>query len=263
MDYTQSNKAAWEEAYDNRYEGWDDDLARRLQTETLPYLNTQLKEAVLAMDWKGKVIAQFCCNNGREILSIMRLGASAGIGFDIAENMIAKARETARKTGIPCTFTACNILDIGAKYNGKFDCVFLTIGAITWFQELVPLFQVANRCLKPGGILLINDFHPFINMLPLPGEETFDPQALNRVAYSYFRTEPWLENNSGGYMTSHQNRKTFTSFSHTMGNIIQSVMDAGMQLTSLREFDVDIGITDVYNGKGFPLSCILTARKPE
>jgi len=262
MEYIHSNKEAWEEAFDHRYAGWGDDLVRRLQTETLPFLNPMLRQAVQALDLKGKTVAQFCCNNGREILSVMGKGAAAGVGFDIAENMVAFARETAEKAGIPCVFQACNILEIGAEYDAAFDLAFFTIGAITWFQDLKALFAVAARCLKPGGLLLINDFHPFVNMLPLPGEEGFDPDATDRVVYSYFRTEPWLEQNSGMYMTAHQNSHTFTSFSHTMGSIVGAAADAGLRVVSLEEFDKDIGMTDVYDGKGFPLSYLLLAAKP-
>jgi SAM-dependent methyltransferase len=262
MGYIQGNKQAWEEAFDHRHAGWGNDLVRRLQTEALPFLNPMLRRAVQALDLRGKAVAQFCCNNGREILSVMGQGAASGVGFDIAENMIAFAREAAQKAGVPCKFQACNVLEIGAEYVAAFDLVFFTIGAITWFDDPNALFAVAARCLRPGGLLLLNDFHPFVNMLPLPGEEAFDPAETNRVAYSYFRTEPWLEQNGAGYMTPHQNAHTFTSFSHTMGSILSAVAAAGLQIVSLEEFDRDIGMTGAYDGKGFPLSFLLLAKKP-
>ncbi len=262
MDYIKSNKKAWEEAFEHRHEGWCGDMAERLKHEELPYLHECFRQALRALDLRGKTIAQFCCNNGREILSAMQLGPRSGVGFDIAENMVELARETARQADIPCAFVARNILEIGAEHAGAFDLVFFTVGAITWFEDLEALFAVAARCLKPGGALLIHDFHPLVNMLPLPGEEAFDPDSPDRVAYSYFRTEPWLEQNSGEYMTSHKNSHTFTSFSHTMGSIVSAAAADGLRIVSLREFDFDIGMTDAYNGKGFPLSFILRADKP-
>ena len=261
MDYIKGNKQAWEEAFEHRHEGWCGDMLRRLQSEELPYMNEMLKTALRSLKLKNKAIAQFCCNNGRELLSAMQLGAKAGYGFDIAENMIAQANEVAKQAKLNCTFTARNILEIGDEYNETFDLVLFTIGAITWFEDLEALFSAAARCLKPGGVLLLNDFHPFVCMLPLPDEDAFDPNATNRVVYSYFRKDPWLEQNSGGYMTHHQNSHTFTSFSHTMGSIVNAAVAAGLQIQALQEFDTDIGMTDVYNGKGFPLSFTLTAKK--
>lgn len=262
MDYFEGNKHAWEEAFQNRNEDYGKDMHLRLQREELPYLNPMLKAALRGLDLRGRVIAQFCCNNGRELLSAMQLGARAGHGFDIAGNMVAFARETARLAKLPCTFTECNIMEIGGEYGAKFDLVFFTIGAITWFQDLRALFAVASRCLTPGGTLLINDFHPFVGMLPLPGEDAYDDNDLRRLAYSYFRQEPWLENNGAGYMTSKPTRYTFTSFSHTMAAIVNAVIGAGMTVTRLDEFDTDVGTADAYDGMGYPLSFTLLAQKP-
>ena len=71
----------------------------------------------------------------------MQLGAKEGYGFDIAENIIGQARDTAQKAGIDnCRFTACNILEIPEEYNNRFDFVMFTIGAITWFEDLSSYF---------------------------------------------------------------------------------------------------------------------------
>jgi len=190
-------------------------------------------------------------------------GASAGVGFDIAENIIAQAKDTAVKAGIDnCAFVACNILDIPESYHNQFDFIFLTVGAITWFQDLGLLFGKVSKCLKAGGVFLINEIHPMMNMLPLPSENGYNPDDLNRVVYSYFRKDPWLENNGMGYMSVQYESKTFTSFSHTMADIINALGANNLKTMKLNEYNYDIGLTNVYDGKGFPLSFILVAEKP-
>ena len=262
MDYILNNKAAWEEAFDHKREGWGDENHLRLLHETLPFFCSDAAAELRALDLKGKRVAQFCCNIGRELLSLMQLGAAGGVGFDIAENILQQARATAQKANIQnCSFVACNILDIGAQYHGQFDLILFTIGAITWFRDLDPLFQKVSACLKPGGVLFIHDFHPVMNMLPMPGEPEFDPAHPNQVVYSYFRNEPWVENEGMGYMSEQYHSKTFTSFSHTMGRIVTAVSSAGMRIRKLEEFDYDVGLSDAYDGKGFPLSYLLTAEK--
>lgn len=262
MSYIVTNKEAWEDAFEHRNEQYGLDNDKILRSESLPFLENEVKDELRKIDWSGKKIAQFCCNDGRELLSIMQLGASQGVGFDIAENIIAKARETAKKIDqINCEFVACNILDIDEKYRNQFDFIYFTIGAITWFEDLKLLFQKVAECLKPDGVFMINDFHPFENMLPLPGEDTFDIEQLNKIAYSYFRKEPWIENNGLAYMTPVYESKTFTSFTHTLADIINSTIQAGMNITSFQEFDYDIGLSELYNGKGYPLSYLLMAQK--
>jgi SAM-dependent methyltransferase len=189
----------------------------------------------------------------------MQLGAARGVGFDIAENLVAQAQETAEKAVIPCEFVCTDILQISPDYASAFDMVFFTIGAITWFQDLNALFSIAARCLKPGGVLYLHDFHPVVNMLPMPGEDAFDGQP--KLAHSYFKQDPWIENNGMGYMTTEYQSKTFTSFSHTVGSILNALINTGFTIRMFNEFDYDVGMTDAYDGKGFPLSMLLKAEK--
>jgi ubiquinone/menaquinone biosynthesis C-methylase UbiE len=262
MDYIKDNKAAWEEAFEHRRENWGNDNYKRLMNEPLPFICEDVATELKEFDWKDKRIAQFCCNNGRELLSIMQLGPSSGIGFDIAENIIEQARTTAQKAGITnCDFVAANILEIGEEYFNQFDLIFFTIGAITWFQDLPTLFGIVSQCLKPNGAMLIHDFHPFMNMLPLPGEDGFHSDELNRIAYPYFRKEPWIENGGMEYMTPQYDSKTFTSFVHTLSDMLNSAISAGMTIRKLNEFSYDVGLTDVYDAQEYPLSFILIAHK--
>lgn len=262
MNYIQGNKAAWEEAFEHKHPGWGEENHQRLLRETLPFFCPDVAAELRTMDLRGKTVAQFCCNNGRELLSLMGLGPKSGMGFDIAENIIAQARETAEKAGISnCHFTACSILDIPKEFQNTFDLIFFTIGAITWFEDLMPLFQKVSDCLKAGGTLLVHEAHPIMNMLPLPGEEGFDESHLDKILYSYFKTEPWVESEGMGYMSVQYPSKTFISFSHTLSAIINGISDSGMRVTKFNEYDYDIGLSDAYDGKGFPLSYLLVAKK--
>lgn len=98
-------------------------------------------------------------------------------------------------------------------------------------------------------------------MLPPPGEDAYDPEHLNRVACSYFKKEPWVENNGMSYITPEYHSKIFTNSPHTMSSIINAVVRSGMSIQKLNEYDYDVGLSDVYNNKGFPLSFILVGEK--
>ena len=126
MSYITTNKAAWEEAFEHRHPNWGDENYQRLENERLPFFNKGIRDELETIDFKNKSVAQFCCNNGRELLSLMQLGAKNGIGFDIAENIIAQAEATAKKANITnCEFEACNLLDISSDYHNSFDFIFL------------------------------------------------------------------------------------------------------------------------------------------
>ena len=106
--------------------------------------------------------------------------------------------------------------DIDEQYHNCFDFILFTIGAITWFEDLQPLFSKVSDCLKPGGTLLIHDFHPIVNMLPMPGEPEFDENHLNRIVYSYFRSEPWIENEGMDICPSSILQRPLPAFSHNV-----------------------------------------------
>ena len=112
-NYIEGNKAAWEEAFDLRDESWGSDITERIKNEDYPFFNEETKALLKTLDTEGKVIGQYCCNNGRELLSLVKCGKAAkGIGFDIAENQVAFANEKAKELDIPCEFVAANVYDI-------------------------------------------------------------------------------------------------------------------------------------------------------
>ena len=190
--------------------------------------------------------------------------ADFGVGFDFAENILKQAQETAEKADIKnCEFINCNILEIPEKYFNKFDIVLFTIGALCWFEDLTKLFAVVSKCLKSGGTIIINDGHPVINMLSLPGDEGFNAKAPTNLIHSYFRKEPWIGNNGMYYISGDYESKTFTDFSHTMSDIINGLSLNGIKTVKLNEYDYDIGMigSDAYDKKGIPLSFILIGEK--
>jgi hypothetical protein len=56
--------------------------------------------------------------------------------------------------------------------------------------------------------------------------------------------------------------KPFTSFSHTMGDVVNSIIHSGITIARLQEFDTDVaGNNEPLSGKGIPLSYLLVATK--
>ena len=260
--YIEGNKAAWEEAFENRDASWGADITQRMQSEDYPFFNDETVAVLKTLEIEGKTVGQFCCNNGRELLSIVKCGkAKKGVGFDIAENQIAFANEKAKELGLPCEFEAVNIYDIDDRYREQFDIVIITLGALCWFKELDRFFAVAATCMKPGGVIVINEQHPCTNMLETDGDP-YDPEHRKECLYSYFEHE-WTGNEGMYYMTQKRyESKTFTDFTHPMSEIISGMCGSGIVVTGLQEFDHDItGGWETVDGCGYPLSMILIGKK--
>lgn len=263
MDYIKSNKEAWEESFEFRKDGWGDEICDKLKKNEL-YLEKELIEELENINFHGKTVGQFCCNNGRELLSLMQLGAEKGVGFDIAENMVAYANRTACRLNSNCIFVACNILDIEEKYYDSFDYILVAIGAMCWFKDLVLLFEKVSKCLKKGGKLIINEMHPLADMLATQGEDEFDPENPKKIVYSYYRNEPWIETDGMFYMTSRnfKSKTTFYSYSHKFSDIVNGLSINNIFIKKLRELENDIvELFPHLNNQGIPLSYILIGEK--
>ena len=261
--YIEGNKAAWEEAFDNRDASWGADIAARIQKEDYPFFEKEMADILRNIETEGAVVGQFCCNNGRELLSLVKSGRAAkGTGFDIAENQVAFANEKAEELHLPCVFEAVNVYDIDDRYREQFDVVIITIGALCWFQDLNRFFAVVAGCMKPGAVIVIHEQHPCTNMLATEGEEPYDPEHRMECRYSYFEHE-WSGNEGMYYMTlKNYHSKTFTDYTHPMSEIISGMCNAGIVVTGLQEFDHDIsgGFTAI-DRSGYPLSMIIQGKK--
>ena len=235
--YIEGNKAAWEEAFDYRDASWGADITDRIQKEDYPFFNEETVAVLRKLPTEGTVIGQFCCNNGRELLSLVKSGkASKGIGV--------------------------NVYDIDDRYKEQFDIVIITIGALCWFDDLNRFFAVVAKCMKPGAVIVINEQHPCTNMLASEGDEEFDPEHRTECRFSYFEHK-WTGNGGMYYMTQKSyHSKTFTDFTHSMSEIISGMCSNGMVITGLQEFDSDIsGGFEAIDHSGYPLSMIIQGRK--
>ena len=260
MDYVTANKAAWEEGFEKHQAGYRGDPVERLR-QGEPFLAKALCAALTELDVSGKAVAQFCCNSGRELLSVVRMGAAHGTGFDIAENFIEEGQRLAREADLSADFVATDLHAVDPSYADRFDILIITCGALTWFADLDPFFANVALVLRPGGRLLISEKHPFTDMVAVPHEAAFDASCPERAAYSYFRKEPWVETDGVDYIgnTTYESLP-LTSFGHSFGEIISAMARSGLAVDSLQEYEDDIcaGWSHL-DGKGVPLSYLMHA----
>lgn len=259
-DYIEANRRSWDEAAPIHAElklGHLIENFRRPGYSCLDEVETAILERI---GIKGKSVAQLCCNNGREILSVVNMGAARGVGFDISQAFLDQGRQMAEAGGIACEFVAVSVYEIPARYDGQFDLVTVTIGALGWLPDIRGFFAVAARLLKPGGRIFIYEMHPILGMFE-PGEE----KNPLEIRYSYFMTEPFRSDEGLDYYggTQYQGEPNYW-FHHKLSDIIGSSLDQGFALESFVEYDVDI--SGVHRALGEqanrpPLSYTLVAQK--
>jgi len=240
-DYAESNRRAWNQVAPIHQRARKIDLRQEVQGADFNDLEEVEKELLLQIGVQGKQVAQLCCNNGRELISIVRMGAQYGLGFDISDEVISEARELSELAGTNCDFIRTDVLDIGADNFDRFDLVFISIGALTWLHKLDRLFDIASGLLVPGGHLLIHEMHPFLDMLATKLDDEYDPENELKIAYSYFSQESWIDEQGLDYIgdTTYDSLPSI-SFPHTLSDIISAIIASGLSITHFREYPQDI-----------------------
>ncbi|MGI9437651.1 MAG: class I SAM-dependent methyltransferase [Geminicoccaceae bacterium] len=225
-------------------------------------LDEILTERLLALDLHGRDVAQLCCNNGCELLSVKNLGAARCVGFDQAGGFLEQAESLRAAGSIDCDFVETDVNQIGASYDGSFDIVLITIGVFGWMPDLEAFVAVASRLLRRGGAVCIYEQHPIINMME-PYEVPDDPA---RLIHSYFRTTPFVEEGIilyDGTFSSDGPRKYW--FVHTLADIISAFLAERLAIETFQEFPHNISSAEfnMYNDQPaqLPQSYLLVARR--
>ncbi|OHD55899.1 MAG: hypothetical protein A2014_00590 [Spirochaetes bacterium GWF1_49_6] len=260
--YSDANRAAWNEAAAVHKKTRPVDLHRFFTTPGATLLDPAETAILESFGLAGKRIAQLSCNNGRELISAVNIGALAGAGFDISDEFIREARELAEIAHAGCEFVRADIIDIPETYNSSYDIVYITVGALAWIPDLDIYFGVASRLLKPGGNLFIYEHHPVTYLLPFKDKDYQPGGLVLKPEYSYFN-KTIIEGQGLDYFgnTGYDASKNY-EFQHTMGGIINSVIRAGIEIRELNEYPHDIAGFGWAESLGmFPLSYSLIGRK--
>jgi len=103
-----------------------------------------------------------------------------------------------------CEFVRTHIYDIDPIYFNRFDLVYTTVGALCWFDDLERFFAIAAQILRANGHLFVYETHPVLDLFALPGEEDYDREQELKIAYSYFRSDPFINTNGLDYVGNTQ-----------------------------------------------------------
>jgi SAM-dependent methyltransferase len=261
-DFTTANRVAWEEAAPIHAKHVMAELIEAFGKPGYSVLDKTETARLEALGVTGKDVAQICCNNGRELLSVKNMGAARCVGFDGAQGFIDQGRKLAAAGGLDVEFVCTDIYDIGDEYNDSFDLLTITIGVLGWMPDLGAFFARVAKLIRPGGALFIYEHHPIIEMFEVGAAG--EPLVWE---LSYFNKNPYVDSDGLDYLSGESyDAKPATSFSSTMSETIMAGVNTGMAVEHFEEFPHHIS-NSWYNiehsGVGLPMCYTLVFRKPE
>ena len=268
-DAIELNRSAWNDIAERHKSVNADKIVANLKTTPTCYVDDVLKDElqkVLDENSNHATVAQFNCNNGREIISATKMGFSSGYGFDFSDEFIQQARFYADQSGAPCTFVNSDIYKIDNDFHGIADALFLTAGAMCWMPDLRHYFQKAATVLKDNGRLVLWETHPFLEMFKPDRNRLRDGDVDLRMHYPYFLNDPVLLDSGLDYYSNEidDTHNMPLWYHHTLSAIFQAILDSdfAVEVFAEYEFDNSIGYRHV---EEFvirpPMSFILSAVK--
>ena len=178
-------------------------------------------------DVSGKSILHLQCHFGMDTISLSRMGAEA-IGVDFSDDATTLGRDLAKELQTDTKFITANIYDLKEHLGRKFDIVFTSYGTVGWLPDLTRWAEIVSHFLKKGGMFYMIDFHPVIWM--------YDNKSWD-IKYSYFNTGPIREEVHGSYADRyHENVAIEYGWNHSISEIINALINNGLQLQFLNEF---------------------------
>jgi len=224
MDYLEINRESWNkrtlvhvdsEFYDNK-----SFIAGRSSLN--PF------ELELLGDVKGKSILHLQCHFGQDSISLARTGADV-TAVDLSDEAISKAKELALETKTEVDFVCCDVYSAKDHVKKQFDIVFCSYGTIGWLPDLEKWAGVVEHMLKPGGKVILVEFHPVVWM--------FDDD-FKELGYSYFNVGPIIETSSGTYTDNDAPiKQEYVTWNHPLEEVIGSLLRSGLSLQNFKEYD--------------------------
>ncbi len=211
-------------------------------------------ELELLGDLTGLSLVHLLCNDGEGTFSCANLGATV-TGVDISDEAIAIAiaRRLADEAGIAAAFYRMDVydwLEQAARDGQRFDRAFCSIGVMNWLSDLPEWARGVAAVLRPGGRLVIVDYHLLV--------WTLDDQG--RVAFPYF-TEgahsggrwgvgDYVGGSEGtlspsGHLAgiaAFDNPHPSFDFRWTLSEIVTAILDAGLRLADRAPFPLMYGL---------------------
>jgi 2-polyprenyl-3-methyl-5-hydroxy-6-metoxy-1,4-benzoquinol methylase len=224
QDYIAINKALWNEKTRYHVDSEFYDVASFIEGRN----SLNPIELDLLGDVAGKRILHLQCHFGQDTLSLARMGAHV-TGMDFSEAAIDKARSMATEMNLDARFICCDVYKLSEHLDEEFDIVFASYGVLGWLPDMPEWARVAARYVLPGGKLILVEFHPVVWM--------FNYQ-FSEIAYAYFNTGPIVETLSGTYANKEAALQAEeVGWNHSLHEVLQSVLSAGLQLSSFCEYD--------------------------
>ena len=222
--YIEENKKWWDSVVSKHEKSsfYDNDTFKKggisLMDIELPYL----------MNLSDRDVIHVQCHFGQDTISLARLGAKSVVGTDISPKAIEIGNGMINELGINnVSFIESNTLFLDKNIDRKFDLAFMSYGVITWLPEISELARILRSILKPGGEVVIADFHPGLYMYDFESK---------KVEFPYHNTGVNKDVEEGSYASEGNEERVTYFWSHSISEVIMGLIENEFEIEVFKEY---------------------------
>ncbi|MDE3001450.1 MAG: class I SAM-dependent methyltransferase, partial [Gemmatimonadota bacterium] len=145
---------------------WQAEIDARVDWRSIP-ANIQLVLDDVELRYLGDVSGRSVCvlGSGDNLVAFTLAAAGAQVtSVDISEVQLEIAAGRAGELGLSIAFHRADVIDLGGPGglpDGHFDIVYTGGHVAVWVSDLKRYYGEGIRILKPGGLFMVNEYHPF------------------------------------------------------------------------------------------------------
>lgn len=202
------------------------------------------EELALLGDLSGKRVVHLQCNAGQDTLCLARRGAHV-VGVDISDEAIRFARQLSADSGVAAEFVRSDVYDwLRDAQPEQFDIAFASYGALCWLSDLKQWAAGVRRILRPGGRLVVVEFHPVMGMFREDATLFYD-YSTRGVAYEHTVGVSDYVAASGDGLTPGEYYAGIVDFKNPhpcyeyiwgVSDVITAMLSAGLRLVQFEEY---------------------------
>ena len=234
----EANRRGW----DAVSAGWQAETDARVDWRSIPD-NIHLVLDDVELKYLGDVSGRSVCvlGSGDNLAAFALAGAGARItSVDISQTQLDIAVGRAGELGLSIRFLRADVTDLHELPDDHFDIVYTGGHVAVWVSDLRRYYGEGCRILKPGGLFMVNEYHPFRRLWKLAaGPLKQEYHYFDHGPFTYDRSEELPE---GTGPSGTQGRQVPPSplpsyeFHWTVSDMIRALLEGGCELLAVEEY---------------------------
>lgn len=181
----------------------------------------------LLPDLQGKKVLDLGCGTGVHLAHYLQAGASAVVGLDLSELMLAQAEKDLRQISPNVSLHCLPMERLDEIPEGEFDVITSSF-AFHYVADFPDLLAKISQKLTACGTLIFSQEHPIVTCYQ-SGYRWEKNEQKQQVAYrlNYYRDE--------GERDRSWFQQAFKTYHRTMATILNNLIQAGFEIKQVEE----------------------------